>query len=559
LTVLYWTFVVFHTSFYFLNATIAFTNSLRHNLERFYYNCYDIKQVNIQNAVSKNGNLDQAVYKLLSLNRLLWELLLESCIWDRRLHSLLSGEHTAGDSNTKVMQEQVRLLDGPAAGSNDGTETILENGNVVFDDSANLKVKLDTSVEANGFPIKEIPVEGPVQESSDGDDVFNTSTVAEGEMPTLSLSTNKSSDQECAVNGSVHCQSGDDNCQAVILSSSDHSQMDRTIPISTGLGNADSISDLHVSKKDKSLRSLSSSLENSIEWPWTPFSEIRQIGMKDLLKGYLKKFGSISHYTPEYIPTAYQLIIEEGSRLHIPLETDNYIVSDYDGELSSIIACALASLNDVPVPSEVLDEDNKRGMATKSFESLHSLARSPAITYPLWSSNGSSDSDSVYSTPSISLEDPRFSSFDGLNLLDSLVPPEPFNPVVNLLGKGKYTVACLYANEFRDLRHRCCPSEVDYIASLSRCRNWDAKGGKSKSFFAKTLDDRFIIKEIKKTEFDSFMKFARDYFKYMNQSFELGNQTCLAKVLGIYQVCCIDFPLYGNLASMFLAFEFLCR
>lgn len=542
-------------------------------MEGFYYNSYDIKQVNIQNAVSKNGNPDQAVYKLLSLNRLLWELLLESCIWDQRLHSLLSPEYTAGDSNTaeKVMQEQVKLLDGPAAGGNDGTETILENGNVVFDDCTNLKVKLDTSVEANGFPIKEIPVEGPVQESSDGDDVFNTSTVAEGEMPTLGLTTNGSSGQECAVNGSVHCQSGDDNCQAVILSSSDHSQMDRTVPISTGLGNADSISDLHVSKKDKSLRSLSSSLENSIEWPWTPFSEIRQMGMKDLLKGYLKKFGSISSYTPEYIPTAYQLIIEEGSRLHIPLETDNYIVSDYDGELSSIIACALASLNDVPVPSEVLDEDNKRenGVATKSFESLHSLVRSSASTYPPWSSNGSSDSDSVHSTPSISLEDQRFSSFDGLNLLDSLVPPEPFNPVVNLLGKGKYTVACLYANEFRDLRHRCCPSEVDYIASLSRCRSWDAKGGKSKSFFAKTLDDRFIIKEIKKTEFDSFTKFARDYFKYMNQSFELGNQTCLAKVLGIYQVCWIDFSPFDDLAkvlaiasfSLFddLAFEFLCR
>jgi 1-phosphatidylinositol-3-phosphate 5-kinase len=541
-------------------------------LEGFYYNSYDIKQVNIQNAVSKNGNPDQAVYKLLSLNRLLWELLLESCIWDRRLHSLLSPKYTAGDSNTaeKVMQEQVKLLDGPAAGGNDGTETILENGNVVFDDCANLR-KLDTSVEANGLPIKEIPVEGPVQESSDGDDVFNTSTVAEGETPTLGPSTNGSSGQECAVNGSVHCQSGDDNCQAVILSSSDHSQMDRTVPISTGLGNADSISDLHVSKKDKSLRSLSSSLENSIEWPWTPFSEIRQMGMKDLLKGYLKKFGSISSYTPEYIPTAYQLIIEEGSRLHIPLETDNYIVSDYDGELSSIIACALASLNDVPVPSEVLDEDNKRenGVATKSFESLHSLVRSSASTYPPLSSNGSSDSDSVHSTPSISLEDQRFSSFDGLNLLDSLVLPEPFNPVVNLLGKGKYTVACLYAKEFRDLRHRCCPSEVDYIASLSRCRNWDAKGGKSKSFFAKTLDDRFIIKEIKKTEFDSFTKFARDYFKYMNESFELGNQTCLAKVLGIYQVCWIDFSPFDDLAkvlaiasfSLFddLAFEFLCR
>lgn len=102
--------------------------------------------------------------------------------------------------------------------------------------------------------------------------------------------------------------------------------------------------------------------------------------------------------------------------------------------------------------------------------------------------------------------------------------------------KGKYSVVCLYANEFRDLRSLCYPSEVDFIASLSRCRNWDAKGGKSKSIFAKTLDDRLIIKEIKKAEFDSFEKFAPDYFKYMKQSFESGNQTCLAKVFGIYQV-----------------------
>ncbi|KAL4651637.1 hypothetical protein ACB092_01G174800 [Castanea dentata] len=323
----------------------------------------------IKSAVWKNGNPDQAVYIPLNLNRLLWELLLESCIWDRRLHCLFSTGATA---------------------SNEGMETILQNGHVCLDDCVDFKFKLDTSTEANEIPIKEIP-----------GDVLNASTVAEGEMPTVDVSTDRSSDQELVArqNGSAQCQSGDDNCQAVILPLFDHPREDRTIPVSTVLGN-----------------------KNSIGWFWTPFSKVRQIDMKDLLKSYLQKFEAISSYTQEYIPTANQLITEEGSRLHIPLGTDNYILSDFEARIST-------------------------------------------ITSLRWSSNGFSESDSVLSTSSSSPEDSRFSSFDGLNLLDSLVPPDPFNPIVNLVGKGKYSVACLYANEFRDLRSRCCPSEADYIAS----------------------------------------------------------------------------------------------
>ncbi|KAK3039290.1 hypothetical protein RJ639_026674 [Escallonia herrerae] len=133
------------------------------------------------------------------------------------------------------------------------------------------------------------------------------------------------------------------------------------------------------------------------------------------------------------------------------------------------------------------------------------------------------------------------SGIEGLNLLDPLGSSRALHPEISmgmkkLPRKGKYSVVSLYASQFRDLRTRFCSSELDYIASLSRCRNWDAKGGKSKSFFAKTLDDLFIIKEIKRTEYDSFMKFAPYYFRYMNQCYEQGNQTCLAKVLGIYQV-----------------------
>ncbi|CAB4289569.1 unnamed protein product [Prunus armeniaca] len=489
-------------------------------------------EVSIQNAVRKNGNSDQAAYKLLSLNRVLWELILESCVWDRRLHSLLSPDSLMihSGASEKVVQEKVNSdIDGIASGG------IVEKGEKCIDGGASLKVKLDTASEADESPSKDILVGGPVRESK-GADPFYVSNMAEDfETPNVGGSSRKrlsSQGSNLSTNGSTKGHSENNQLE-----------VDRTFPISTENGDCSSIVDSNLSLKGTSHHSLSSNLENSNDWFWVPFSEIRQIGMKDLHRVYLPKFESLSSYTAEYLPTAHQLIREEGQMLHIPLGTDNHIVSDYEGELSSMIACALALLKDLPLQTEVLADGSKgeSGIASRKFENLHSLTRIPTITSSHWSSNGSSDSDSVHSNASISLDESRYSSFDGLNLLDSLVPPGTVNPVVPLggsksHGKDKYTVICPYANQFRDLRNRCCQSEVDYIASLSRCRNWDAKGGKSKSFFAKTLDDRLIIKEIKKTEFESFIKFAEDYFKYVNESFDNGNQTCLAKVLGIYQV-----------------------
>ncbi|AQK83343.1 Putative 1-phosphatidylinositol-3-phosphate 5-kinase FAB1D [Zea mays] len=102
--------------------------------------------------------------------------------------------------------------------------------------------------------------------------------------------------------------------------------------------------------------------------------------------------------------------------------------------------------------------------------------------------------------------------------------------------KDKYSVTVVYDNQFFALRKKCCPSELAYITSLSRCKKWNAQGGKSKAYFVKTTDDRFIIKQINKTEFESFIKFAPDYFKHVYHSLDTGSQTCLAKILGIYQV-----------------------
>jgi len=178
----------------------------------------------------------------------------------------------------------------------------------------------------------------------------------------------------------------------------------------------------------------------------------------------------------------------------------------------------------------------------KTIEKSYSSVFESSSASLSWSSSfGSSDSEA-----SISSDD--LSSYDSSLLSTSLHPEISVNGRIVL--KGKYSVICVHSNQFYNLRKKCCPSELAYITSLSRCKKWDAQGGKSKAFFAKTMDDRLIIKQIKKTEFESFIKFAPDYFKHVNHSLDTGSQTCLAKILGIYQVvisngCCrtSSFPL----------------
>lgn len=435
------------------------------------------------------------------MNRIRLELLLESCIWDRRLHALLLSD--------------LKVIDTDSIGSG--------------------------YVEANDCPVKEIQIDGQV-EGSIGHNSWPTSVDTND---VARLTTGGWNENGLAVHGLFEGLSSEDRSHAVEGNSLQETfdspvvlQMDKTMPMGTYIEEAGS--DSHHDLRGKPHLSLLSNLEKDKGWIWAPFTDIRREYMEDLQRGYLPKIESFSSYTAESI--AQKLINDEGSRLHIPLGTNDYIVSDYEDEFSSIIACALTLLKDVAIATEDIAEDarKERGIDSKSNESSQSLTRIFSLTASRWPSFGSLDSDSMHSPPT-NLEDSHSSSFDGLGLLDSLVSYSASHPEVSMgLGKfpakRKYSVVCLYAGQFRQLRDRCCPSEVDYIASLSRCRNWDAKGGKSKSFFAKTLDDRFIIKEIKRTEFDSFMKFATNYFEYMNQCYELGNQTCLAKILGIYQV-----------------------
>ena len=59
---------------------------------------------------------------------------------------------------------------------------------------------------------------------------------------------------------------------------------------------------------------------------------------------------------------------------------------------------------------------------------------------------------------------------------------------------------------------------------------------RSGSAFLKTLDDRFVIKELSHAELDAFIKIAPSYFEYMGQAMFHDLPTALAKIFGFYQI-----------------------
>ena len=61
-------------------------------------------------------------------------------------------------------------------------------------------------------------------------------------------------------------------------------------------------------------------------------------------------------------------------------------------------------------------------------------------------------------------------------------------------------------------------------------------GGKSKSKFYKSYDDKYVYKELRKNEFKMFLEFASQYFDYLCKSFFHNYPCALCKILGAYKI-----------------------
>ncbi|KAI9656206.1 MAG: 1-phosphatidylinositol-3-phosphate 5-kinase [Bathelium mastoideum] len=102
-------------------------------------------------------------------------------------------------------------------------------------------------------------------------------------------------------------------------------------------------------------------------------------------------------------------------------------------------------------------------------------------------------------------------------------------------GSVKAQCKIFYAESFDALRRKCGVADR-FIESMSRCLKWDSKGGKTKSLFLKTLDDRFVLKSLSKVEIDHFTKFAPDYFSFMAETMFHGMPSVIAKMFGLFHV-----------------------
>ncbi|KAI0033193.1 hypothetical protein K488DRAFT_48201 [Vararia minispora EC-137] len=101
----------------------------------------------------------------------------------------------------------------------------------------------------------------------------------------------------------------------------------------------------------------------------------------------------------------------------------------------------------------------------------------------------------------------------------------------------RYSCTVYYAKQFDLLRKQCGIEDV-FLKSMSRSANWSADGGKSKSNFWKTADDRFIIKTLVNAwnvaDLQVLIELAPSYFRHMEAT--VHRASVLAKLLGFYTV-----------------------
>lgn len=105
-------------------------------------------------------------------------------------------------------------------------------------------------------------------------------------------------------------------------------------------------------------------------------------------------------------------------------------------------------------------------------------------------------------------------------------------------GGSKHLVQCkiFFARQFAYLRKLLSIDEELFTQSLQKCKTWQTRGGKSRSSFCRTLDERFIIKQVQNIELEAFLQSAPLYFDYFSKVHYFQVPTALTKIIGIYSV-----------------------
>ncbi|KNC87066.1 hypothetical protein SARC_00810 [Sphaeroforma arctica JP610] len=184
------------------------------------------------------------------------------------------------------------------------------------------------------------------------------------------------------------------------------------------------------------------------------------------------------------------------------------------------------SIGGVDAPS-VMNMINNRGQ----YSPNSGMLRVPADT-----SNGVGSVANMLGAEEPIEDSPSFSA-DGQDRKGSESPHIQLQVVDDTTVFG---IRIVWARRFHRLRELCTEGEDKFIRSLSRCAVWEATGGKSGSTFLRTLDGRYVLKQMSRVEVASVIDLSEAYLKYMFESIRANRPTVLAKVLGIYQISMVD-------------------
>ncbi|RDY01537.1 1-phosphatidylinositol-3-phosphate 5-kinase FAB1B, partial [Mucuna pruriens] len=497
----------------------------------------------ISNQEKRNG---QPGIDILEINRLWRQLLFQSYMWDHRLvyaANLVNSNNESGSSSPisedkeKPTDENQMSMDNihgdpkhnesPSLGGG----TVVVDGKISQDDALHQEIDLAKSKNHEKDDEPNLPNSKSINDQSDllEPELGVRRALSDGPF-TVIPSLSETLDAKWT--GEDHLGFGiqkDNNSLNPDIFTTD--ALTTTVPKETYyLG--DRTEDQNGSKSFYSSKGQDN-MEDSSSWLGMPFLNFYRQFNKNLFAS-TQKFDTLLDYSPVYVSSFRKQELQGGARLLLPIGVNDTVIPVYDDEPSSIIAYALMT-------PEYHFQFTDEGERPKEGSELTSSYFSDSGTFQSFSSVDEIAFDSQKSFGSIEELVFSLSGTRNSSMLDPMLYTKAMHARVSFgddgpLGKVKYSVTCYYAKRFEALRRICCPSELDYVRSLSRCKKWGAQGGKSNVFFAKTLDDRFIIKQVTKTELESFIKFGPEYFKYLSESLVTGSPTCLAKILGIYQV-----------------------
>lgn len=122
--------------------------------------------------------------------------------------------------------------------------------------------------------------------------------------------------------------------------------------------------------------------------------------------------------------------------------------------------------------------------------------------------------------------------------------PKEIESIMNFNEKYhyKYTLkddiqcTAYYAKQFAALRQQVLGGDDDFIISLSRTKGFNCSGGKSGSIFMKSWDERFIMKQISRTELNSFLDNGIAFFDYYSKVLFQKLPSLLVKIFGVYRI-----------------------